>query len=398
MNSFRQLAFLTKTHGTITRGAFAVLAFGIVLLVSGRFVLARHAAGVWWSDRFMTGAHVVRWHLSQGWTGRYLTRTPEFEVSAVMQGRVRAVAMADLQNRVARNRTAAWGHSAQRDRFALLSFLARGVFETGKSDAYLTLANQMSADLCQTPAPAVQTVKPNRFTKDHARATLVALGDLFAGINTPWYLVSGTFLGAVREGDFLSHDYDIDVGINSEDLDAEALRAAVQDHPDFVLVNENPYIHQTAPQVYDIRPALFRVMHVSGVEVDVFIHHLDEGQRWHGSTRHRWTNDDFTLGDYTIADIAVRGPADADRYLTENYGNWRVPVTVFNCSTGTPNVQFNRNLFSVTLLLHAALRATSTYTDADAEIARMILVQDGYLTRTQTGWDFAIAWLDAPQT
>ena len=45
------------------------------------------------------------------------------------------------------------------------------------------------------------------------------------------------------------------------------------------------------------------------------------------------------------------GPADADRYLTENYGDWRTPVTEFNCTTGTPNLVISRTFRSVALFL-----------------------------------------------
>ena len=392
MNSFHQLAFLNKEHGRLLRGVAYVVSFALVLMTSGRLALARHAARLWAADQFTQGAHVLRWHLSHGWTGQFLRRTPMFDVSATMDAHIGAIAKDQLLERVARNRNASWGHSPQRDRFALLNFLARDFQNTGELTPYLKIANLIARDLCTTPAAAIPATKPNRFTRAHAREALLSIAAMLSGISTPWYIVSGTFLGAVREGDFLSHDYDIDVGINIEDLNANHLRAAVLENPELTLVNENPYIHQTAPKCHDVRPALFRVMHSSGIEVDVFIHHLDENQRWHGSTTHRWTNSDFALGDYMIADIAIRGPLDADLYLTENYGNWRVPVTIFDCSTGTPNVSFNHNLFSVSRQLYEAARATRHSTDVAAETSRRILIQEGYLTRTKTGWKFTVPW------
>ena len=32
-------------------------------------------------------------------------------------------------------------------------------------------------------------------------------------------------------------------------------------------------------------------------------------------------------------------PTDFDKYLTENYGNWRVPKVNFDCFYDTPNVK-----------------------------------------------------------
>ncbi|HEX4239796.1 MAG TPA: hypothetical protein VHZ53_00180 [Steroidobacteraceae bacterium] len=58
---------------------------------------------------------------------------------------------------------------------------------------------------------------------------------------------------------------------------------------------------------------------------------------------------------YHLAGVAVQGPADADRYLTENYGDWRVPVKTFSATTGTPNLRLVSNLFSPALFLKRML-------------------------------------------
>lgn len=101
-------------------------------------------------------------------------------------------------------------------------------------------------------------------------------------------------------------------------------------------------------------PALYKIMHSSGVEVDIFMHHLEGGQRWHGSARHRWWNVAFETAPYDLAELTVFGSADANTYLRENYGDWRPPKTAFNCSTGTPNVSFNRKLVSIVPFLTQA--------------------------------------------
>ena len=111
MNNFRRMAFLDRAHGWVLRGLLAAVVFLVVFGVSGSIAFARHAATLWMDDRFVQGAHVLRWHLSQGWSGRYLTRTPEFEVSSVMQGPVRHLAIKQLRKRIARNR----GRRAERN-------------------------------------------------------------------------------------------------------------------------------------------------------------------------------------------------------------------------------------------------------------------------------------------
>ena len=49
----------------------------------------------------------------------------------------------------------------------------------------------------------------------------LALADwnrIFSKERYKWFVISGTFLGLIREGGFLKHDYDIDFGIFYEDL------------------------------------------------------------------------------------------------------------------------------------------------------------------------------------
>ena len=42
---------------------------------------------------------------------------------------------------------------------------------------------------------------------------LQAAGEILDGMGIPWWLEAGTCLGAIREGDFIGDDYDIDLGI-----------------------------------------------------------------------------------------------------------------------------------------------------------------------------------------
>lgn len=404
VKSFQRLSFLNQTHGCVMRALLAAMAFELTLVFGQGIALARHAASAFWNDDFVGGAHLLSWHLHNGWLGRFMRHTPRFNFADALDDQTRAIAERKISARIAKNWTAYWGHSLHRDRHALLYLLARRIHVATDAETRVAQVAEYAAlatEICQTiptdlGAGDPLAVKKNLFSLIDARATLLALKSLCDGADMPWYLVSGTFLGAVREGDFLSHDYDIDIGINIEDFDHARFVAAVQGTDDLTLVNTNPYIHLvphadgTATQ--DIRPALYRVLHMSGIEVDVFIHHKDGNQRWHGSSIHRWSNSDFTLTEYEISGITVLGPADADRYLTENYGNWRVPVKVFNCSTGTPNVSFTQNLNAVAQMLRVA--GAAPMTSVDGQIARLVLTQEGYMTLQNGRWSFQVPWLD----
>lgn len=62
-------------------------------------------------------------------------------------------------------------------------------------------------------------------------------------LDMPWYIVSGTFLGAVREGDFISTDYDIDIdiGVHTEDFDHARFVSGLRADPAFCLVRIDDY-------------------------------------------------------------------------------------------------------------------------------------------------------------
>ena len=236
--------------------------------------------------------------------------------------------------------------------------------------------------------PAARPDPGHDFSLSDAKAALQSL----AVIPDPWFILSGTFLGAVREGTFLAHDYDVDIGIMAEDFDEADFLATLQGAPDLEYVNQSPALTlawQDGRWACTPTPALYRVLHVSGIGIDVFIHHRDGDLRWHGSARHRWDNSEFAVADCTIAGLPVRGPADADKYLTENYGGWRVPVTEFNCSTGTPNVSFPYNPSAVAEMLRTALTMPGA---ASAETARLVLVKEGYVQ----GDRFTLPWRDRP--
>lgn len=200
------------------------------------------------------------------------------------------------------------------------------------------------------------------FCRDDAICALRDFADFMPISSFPWYVVSGTLLGLYRDQGFMAHDYDIDLGINYEQIDFRALIALLKKQKAFA-VNKVDYHIEVVDTgkglVLNRLPALIKLVHHNGINVDVFIHHLDGDQRWHGSSIHRWNNTEFALVPDILEGVEVLRPEDAERYLTENYGDWRTPVTDFNCSTDTPNLTITNNflshaLFVMRMLYHAA--------------------------------------------
>lgn len=201
------------------------------------------------------------------------------------------------------------------------------------------------------------------FNKADAYAAIADYRKLMEALGWRWYVVSGTFLGAVREGDFLGHDYDIDVGVDYEAFDLAALEAQLkqEDSPWFIKsASYCTFREREADGAVRYRqmdkPILLKLVHQTGLVADLFLHVREGDYIWHGSAIHRWDNSAFETREYSLGGETVMGAADADRYLTENYGDWRTPVTRFDCSIDPPNIRYSRTARSVTYLLKVVYR------------------------------------------
>lgn len=181
---------------------------------------------------------------------------------------------------------------------------------------------------------------------DAARA-LSDLKTVFDRAGVPFFLVSGTLLGCIRENRILGHDKDLDVGIWS-DISMTEVSRALRASGFFRLHTQR-------------WPTIQRIAHMNGVAIDVFQHHIEDGWCWHGSVKMWWRNTPFKLvprrflgGDYLI-------PQNYELYLTENYGeDWRTPKIDFDCVYDTPNGSIARDelvAHALQKLLQPATRA-----------------------------------------
>lgn len=193
------------------------------------------------------------------------------------------------------------------------------------------------------------------FSLNDARVALTSLQKILPIDVYPWYVISGTFLGLHRENGFLQHDYDIDVGINIEDVNVYDMIEKLKSTADFAVkkVDHHLEVERGDGQLSVLRKriALVKLVHASGINVDIFIHYLEDGVIWHGSSIHRWENTPYELEKRELDGMAVLAPKQADLYLTENYGEWRVPVKSFDCTLSTPNLSITRNFLSIALFI-----------------------------------------------
>lgn len=224
-------------------------------------------------------------------------------------------------------------------------------------DEFYAMADEALANVASDGAASAATsaAKEADFSRVDAQQALQDVAVLLPLEQWPWYVVSGTFLGLHREGGFLAHDYDIDLGINAEDVDIDALLAVLKGGEQFVVSKLDYHYevlrNEAGERYLRKRLSIIKLVHKNGLQLDVFVHYTENNSTWHGSSIHRWENTPFALVERELEGVTVLAPENADLYLTENYGDWRTPVKEFDCTTGTPNLVVARNFISQALFV-----------------------------------------------
>jgi|GEM_PF-2892348 len=199
--------------------------------------------------------------------------------------------------------------------------------------------------------------QPIPFQQDFRNVGGVALVDFsseFSLEEFSWFVTGGTCLGLAREGSLLSHDFDIDVGVFYSDSIYEELCkiALTSDNFNCLKVDSFSAIEK-GPDGWKVvaYPALLKLVHKNGVNIDIFFHYRSEGAVIHGSSTISWSNTDFTCDRGELSGVAVFYPSPVGKYLYEHYGNWKVVKKEFSCATDTNNMHVQRSFIGVSLLL-----------------------------------------------
>lgn len=376
--SYRLLNFLNRRHSAPVKGTVSGASWALAAVSSNSFTLANHVRSKIAADDFKTGLRQLHW----------ITRRSPFRLSLLNDrffDPTDGMELTELQafhrylDRIGGKRSPFDDATDRLYALAREAHLHLTQGDQAKFEQTLQTYRRCfreAEELLKDIKPAPRQGKPkhgeneNVFSKSDARHALSDFAALAAQNGSPWYVISGTFLGLIREGGWLDHDYDVDIGVHAEEFDLQQMKTALQECPAFEIRkidNQIRIARQGDRYVIENLPTMIKVIHKSGINIDLFVHYLEDGVRWHGSILHRWDNHDFELVDYELDGVAVKGPKNADQYLTENYGDWKTPVTEFNCTTGTPNLAIVSNLFSPALFLKrvGALYEEGNYEQAE---------------------------------
>jgi len=401
--SYQLLQALNRPRGGFVRTALGWGGYLGALGVTGSPMLARELRDELARGEIKDGMRLAHWMARRGWPGLTLFDDPMFQFQTTLTDPVRAALLRFARARARRDASAeAWLDVLDvlaRNAHAALRRAHQADFELWLGEFEAEAAHVLEL-LARPQAPAAQNKtsgETGKFSLADADAALQDFAATMAGAER-WFLISGTLLGVVREGGWLRHDVDIDVGIHAEACDFERLLGRLASTPQFTVaaVHHQEVISREACRyALQALPVMVKLVHRTGINLDVFIHHLDGDNRWHGSAMHRWGNSAFGLRRYSLAGMEVLGPADADRYLTENYGNWQVPVTAFNGTIDTPNLEVARNLMSVSLMLRKLAFVGGVSGAAGWKILDR-LDEQGVIRKQGGGFCFNREFLDGP--
>ncbi len=232
------------------------------------------------------------------------------------------------------------------------SFLSN--LESGSIDG---VARLYGRSLRKNALPSLEAKQSKtRISSELAVECLTQLKRLSLRTQARTFLMSGTFLGCVREQRILAHDYDLDIGVNLSDAGLPGLLAALEAHPDFhieskiQITNEMGMMNDWASG-HAGKPWLLKVLFKEIIHTDFFVHVSHQGESFHGSLSNLWVNSDFTVAPRPFYGLEFDAPENAETYLTENYGDWRTPAKQFFCATDTPNSRVLHTLNALRYLI-----------------------------------------------
>lgn len=399
--NYQLLRYLNRQHNIVERSFFTVLGFFGCLCITQHWVLARHLSRIFWHDHFKDGMRLAYWYTCRSWLpigkpgndpffvvvdGMTLSECQAFQAWLDQRsGKLPQVeyavsslfAMAQVVHEATAQKNVRQGDYL--DQFCL-------TLNTTLKDLIEKRTQAQSSPISQFDKTTVND-REGDFARDDAEVALLAVSDLLPIQEWRWCTLSGTFLGLYREGDFLAHDFDIDLGLKAESTNITALVDILENSTEFQSVETT---WQRQLQYKDKQwslislPVLVKAVHKNGIAVDFSILYQEKGYFWHGSMMHRWEHLPWQWHLYQLRDVEVFGPFEADRYLTEAYGDWQTPVKSFNCSSGRHNLMVAPNLLSVALFLrrlawHLEQQDIAGFDNVLAQMSQQNLICDNKL-------------------
>jgi len=170
--------------------------------------------------------------------------------------------------------------------------------------------------------------------KQKAIQNLKEISDILTKNNVRSFLVYGTCLGAVREGNIIEHDLDTDLGIMAEDWKFDLLRQLI----------ESGYQIYNVFGMFNFGCEIY--LRKNGIKTDLMFFYKDEktGKYWNclwdnncvngeaDKIKHVYPMNNFnSFESASLGGLSFSVPSDVKNYISNVYGkNWMIPVKDFD--------------------------------------------------------------------
>ncbi len=189
--------------------------------------------------------------------------------------------------------------------------------------------------LCTVASVNIEMVSVYRFKLGiHGKDMLWDFMEASTSLGMRPFLMWGTLLGYIREGDFLKHDYDIDLGLLAQDYDKKEALVSAMTKRGYRVRHDVPYalsfetkdclLHLDVDLLYPFKGELITSM---------------SSEKTGELTAHRFLVEDFETLEKKIfpGDIPVWVPGRAEHVLEMIYGEWRKPIKSYSYKQGPHN-------------------------------------------------------------
>ena len=199
-------------------------------------------------------------------------------------------------------------------------------------------------------------LKGNANKKFNQKKAWNALRDFMDLAEQGWFLDAGTLLGFIREGEFLEHDEDLDIGF----IDKEAFLATKY------RMFRSPFFELKPGRVEEV----YKVRHLNGIDLDFFLYKREGEKLVKESHVYRWVFEEFDYRERQFGPIKLPVPEEAEKHLEETYGDWWVCRKNFDGRYDALNVSFPNLDELECVVLNKAVKALqrSDYDSAKKEI------------------------------
>lgn len=175
-------------------------------------------------------------------------------------------------------------------------------------------------------------------------------------LQLPWWLTDGTLLGFVREGGFIGHDIDVDLGLpasaHSSELEAALERAGLE-----------IYGRYGSPENGLELTVRSRWLYLPGTSLDLFFFYEDGDSMWHAAyykghqLRYRYPR--FETGPLEVRGVEYQVPHPPEAFLETKYGpNWTRPDPTWNNMLSPESMDMSHLPAATQAMIRAALTRT----------------------------------------